>query len=101
MNEPEFIGSGNDQDYEAEFQELFGKVGEVLRDHMRRGEVGGFRKDLVFQVLNVMAAHTAVVLAGCNDHEADRFFHACLNGTLQTAREEAAQGEIAKQHTSG
>lgn len=94
LSEPE----RNDPEYVAQFEELFKAVGAAIRDHMSKEP---YLRGAVYRTLNVLAAHVATVLAGCNDPEADRFFHACLNGTLQQAREDIEAGEIAKRHSSG
>jgi len=84
--------------HQAHFDRLYRQLAEPIRDHLSQQP---YSVGAVNRVLNVLAVHSAYVLAGCDDPQSDRFFHACLNGTLQTAREELGQGEIAKQEPSG
>lgn len=70
-----------DAAYRAAFDKLFQDVGFIIRNHLR---VEDPSRDPVYRVINMLALHAAVVIAGTNDPQTLELFSAALNkGILQ------------------
>lgn len=68
-------------EYRAAFDKLFQDVGFIIKKHLK---VKDPSRAPVYQVMNVLALHAAVVIAGTNDPTALEFFSEALNkGILQ------------------
>jgi hypothetical protein len=78
----------NDPDYVEGCKELAQALGEVLKSHL---EQKPYSRTKVYQALNALAMHAAVMLVGCNDEKAIEFFQDCVELSYDDFQEHQAQ----------
>jgi hypothetical protein len=78
----------NDPEYEKGCRELAQALGEVLKTHL---EQKPYSRTKVYQALNALAIHAAVMLVGCDDEGAIEFFQDCVELSYDDFQEHQAQ----------
>lgn len=73
----------SDGEYRAAFDKLFQDVGFLIKNHLAVKDPG---RDPVYRVINMLALHAAVVIAGTNDPKTLELFSEALNRAILQIR---------------